>query len=445
MLHGKKMILAGAGLIALAGVLASFKGKQDDDKKKRYQVIHHADGKIVEYDTVVPMNSSYTVDNFLADKGIESDNVEIIEIASGQGGNVFISNDEGGKHEQIIVKEMGDNVFIESHSDKEVKMICEVGEDGEMVTRKFVNGEEVEVTEEDLKQIQINEGNGGEKVIKMEVRSEHGGEDLQWTEKSENVKIICDVDDDGNMKVQKFVNGEEVEVSEEEIKQLKGNHGDHKQHMVIKIDGDNIEDFELETLEELNIELDELDGLGEELEIKIEQILEEVEEMEFEEGESKVIMKRIEVDSRVDGDHEEVIIIEGDQIHESNALNHEMRFISNDEEDFTVVIVTEDYDPSQEVEHNVRVENKQPMKGADLSVYPNPTEGVVTIRLNQPQKLKTRIEVVDAQGKSVFKENLGKFSGEYSKELNLKEFGSGIYIINIEQGGDVRSEKVVVK
>ena len=451
MIHGRKMALVGLGMIAIAAVLVSFTGRKDDEKMKRYQVIHHEDGKMVEYDTILPMSSTYSVDDFLAEKGIESDNIEIIEMSAGAEGHaVFI--EEHGEHrkhhaEHIVIKEMGEDVHIESHDGKEVKMVCEIGEDGKMVTRKFVDGEEVEVSELDLENMEIDKIRDGEDhmVIKMRIDRDEHGEHMQWVEEGESVKIICEMDDEGNFEAKKFVNGEEVELTPEEIEKLKMHKGEHGQSMVIKIDGDELSEIELEELsEELeNLEI-ELEGLDKEIEIEIEKILEEVEELEGLEREHHVMVKTIEIDGDEEGLHEEIIIMDGDKEFDIHSDGHEMRVISGHDENFTVVIVTNNYDPSKESKEGGMKIRKE-MKSSDVSIYPNPTSGVVNIRLNQTEKVKTRIEITDVTGKVVFKDNLGKFSGEYSKEIDLKQYGAGTYIINIEQGGDVRTEKVVVK
>jgi hypothetical protein len=80
----------------------------------------------------------------------------------------------------------------------------------------------------------------------------------------------------------------------------------------------------------------------------------------------------------------------------------------------------------------------------EMVVFPNPNNGIFTIQFDQQEKRKTKIEIVDAQGKLVFEESLGKFSGQYKKEIDLKNRGTGIYIIKIQQGKKMVSNKVIV-
>lgn len=112
-------------------------------------------------------------------------------------------------------------------------------------------------------------------------------------------------------------------------------------------------------------------------------------------------------------------------------------------EDFTLVLVTENFDENAEIQTST---NSQRMAMNDpISVYPNPNNGTFTIAFTQQEKVKTSIEVVDVQGKVVFKEKLGAFSGSYKKELDLKKHGVGVYIVNVQQGDEISARKVIVE
>ena len=90
MVHTNKTLLTGLGVLAITASLVSFSA---DKGKKKYEVIHHSAGKTVTYDTIIPMNSKYTVEAFLADKGIQSENIEIVKIPNGKAQMMFIEKD----------------------------------------------------------------------------------------------------------------------------------------------------------------------------------------------------------------------------------------------------------------------------------------------------------------------------------------------------------------
>jgi len=396
------MMVIGIGAVALAGMLVSFTGNNDDEKKKRYQIIHQENGEVVEYDTLIPMSSTYSVDDFLADKGIKSENVEIIDVPSMAGHRMMFTEE----HSEFM-HDMGMD-----GEQKEVKIMVEVDDEGNMTTTKTVNGEEVEMTEDELEELKMHKedqmhGKHGEHIMikefKHDINVEIDGE-------GEEVKIIVEMDDYGNMTTQKFVNGEEVEMTEEERENMKMHKEMSDDHVIIRIDSDEPGEEELEkVMKELKIELKELDGELEEMEIEIDEMF---------------------------GEGENVFILE-------NGVHH--AWTSKGEgEDFTLVLVTKDIDPSDEsMRSQVKIDRVE--ESQDVSIYPNPSDGVFTIQLNQNEKVKTLIKITDAQGKVVFKDNLGKFSGEYREEVDLKKYGAGTYIINIDQGGNATTEKIVVK
>lgn len=487
-----KFILAGVGVTAIAATLVSFSGKQtegnaDDDKKKKYHVIHQKDGEMHEYDTIIPMTSNYSVEDFLSDKGIDDAEPTIIKVPPVSNA-AFIT--KGGENTQVFMHQFDENTIIneEGGEYKEVKIIREENNDGEVTVRKYMNGEEVEMLEEELERlskgenariliiedsemenpdmdsvigmmihedsekvemkVQVDEkGNttvqkfvNGEEVEVSEEEMERikneqtemiiidrGSDDFEWTTKEgkNNVELKIDVDDKGNMNVQKFVNGEEVEVSEEEMERIKN--GEDQRIMFIQ------EDF----TGDINMDIDSL--------LKTMQIEVDLSEEGIGEGSQRFyISKNIENEDSESGEAKEI----RQEIHVSSKVE-----LDGDEEDFTVVLVHENYDES--IEENTQIQvladnqntsaERQMSLNEPISVYPNPNNGTFTIAFNQKNEQKTSIRVVDAQGKVVFKEKLGDFAGSYQKELNLKKHGAGVFIVTVQQGDETSSRKVIVE
>ena len=485
-----KHILAGVGIAAIATALVSFSGerttKKEDEKKKKYHVLHQKDGEMVEYDTIIPMSSNYSVQDFLNDKGIDDENVKIIEIPSAANMKMMSTDGEGVN---VFMHKMDEDVTIEDNNGErtEVKIIREENDKGEVTMKKFVNGEEVELTEEDMQRMQ-HRGDGEQHQIILK----NGNKDLIWVEKegAENVELKVEVDEEGNTKVQKFVNGKEVEVTEEELEMIESKENGMQHRVVIMEDGDDMhwtpkegsENVEIKVEvddegnmqvqkfvngEEVEVSEEELERIqngndnqfmvihaGEDGEINMDSILMDMEmkidfvEMEgMEEGQQRIIVKEIRIDEEeLDGEKKEI----RKEIRMENRVE-----VNGDEEDFTVVLVHENYDPSMEAqtevhmmieEENDAISNEREMAmNEPISVYPNPNNGTFTIAFNQKNEAKTSIQVVDTQGKVVYKEKLGAFSGSYKKELDLKKHGVGVYVVTVQQGGETSSRKVIVE
>jgi len=428
-----KHILAGVGVAAIATALFSFSGekaekkKEDDHKKKKYHVIHQKDGMMQEFDTIIPMNSDYSVEDFLASKGIDNEDVKIVKIPS-MANMAFMSKD--GKDAKVFMHHMDEEMIITDDDGKheEVKIIREKNDDGEVTVRKFVNGEEVEVSEEDLEHHQNHwhhRGGGEHHAIIIE----DGDGDLEWTPKEgeHNVELKVEMDDEGNMKVQKFVNGEEVEVTEEEMEKIQQGNGN-----VFIIHEDHMGDIDID-----------MDSMMNHMEMKVEILDEE----DMKDGENRVIIREFHSDGESHEHHDH-------KMRKEMRMKHHIAVDGEDSEDFTLVLVHENYGETMEAHMQMRIisdddDEEVNERGVALndpiSVYPNPNDGTFTIAFDQKNEVKTSIRVVDAQGKVVFKEKLGDFSGSYKKELDLKKHGAGVFIVTIQQGDETSSRKVIVE
>jgi hypothetical protein len=80
--------------------------------------------------------------------------------------------------------------------------------------------------------------------------------------------------------------------------------------------------------------------------------------------------------------------------------------------------------------------------GQSLLVYPNPTEGSITIRFNAPYEMDA-YTLSDLRGQTLrtalYKQPIQETT------LNISELPKGIYLLHIRSGGQVLSQKVVVK
>ena len=166
-------------------------------------------------------------------------------------------------------------------------------------------------------------------------------------------------------------------------------------------------------LEQLEIELDNTNG--------------------EDDKEVKIITKKIEL--HTDGEGKDL------DWESKDGETRVMIMSSGDKEDFTLVLVTENYDEANEGKTKMIFEHKT----KEMNLHPNPNDGLFMIRFESDENAKTTITVTDANGKKVLEEKLGKFSGKYEKEVDLKQYGSGLYTITIQSGDNVNIQKVMIK
>ena len=414
----------GLGVAAITLMAFVYAKGNDDGKKKKYHVIHQEDGVLQEFDTILPMSSSYSVEDYLKDIGVNSEDVEIIKMPSISDDHFIFHGSDG---EKIIMNHFSDD--LNWHQDGEIiKIISEEGEDGKITIKKYVDGEEIEMTEEDLEKFEDHKH--GHQII-IEDNDGSSKEKVTIQENGNKVKIIVEEDKGGDKKVKKYVDGKEVEVNEEDIERVE-----------LEIDGEeiNIEIEAKEIAEELEEAMKELEIEMENLDINLESILKHI-DIEVEEGDEKTQKVIIKMESDMKELQKDLEEMMKDFDHDHFMEMHKDIRVHGDE-DFTIVIVEEDIDANA-IEKSIRKEIVT--SNQEFKMYPNPSEGAFTIEFEQSEKLPTTVEVVDSEGKSVFKEKLGKFSGKYKKEVNIEKHGSGTYVVKIQRGDDVTVNKVVIE
>lgn len=79
-----------------------------------------------------------------------------------------------------------------------------------------------------------------------------------------------------------------------------------------------------------------------------------------------------------------------------------------------------------------------------LNVYPNPSDGMITVSFESASKSAHTVEIKNALGQIVYREVLSNFNGTYSKSVNLQEYGKGIYTISLMNNANELSRKLIV-
>lgn len=68
---------------------------------------------------------------------------------------------------------------------------------------------------------------------------------------------------------------------------------------------------------------------------------------------------------------------------------------------------------------------------AIFSVYPNPNDGNFTVSFNAENRSNYILELKNGLGQIVYREVLNDLTGTYSKQLNITEYGRGIYFVSL--------------
>lgn len=177
-----------------------------------------------------------------------------------------------------------------------------------------------------------------------------------------------------------------------------------------------------------------------------------------------VVVKKI-----VDGKEAEVKEEDLEKMHQ----HHKMIFIEKDDnnEDITIdvqknitidvdvngkdkmskhiVIITkitkEDKAETERLNEVLGENNKDELSIDKLKFSPNPNNGRFDLSFKLNEKTPVQIKIFDMQGKEIYNENVTNFTGKYTNNIDISEYGKGVYIMQIIQGSKANAHKVIIK
>ena len=89
------------------------------------------------------------------------------------------------------------------------------------------------------------------------------------------------------------------------------------------------------------------------------------------------------------------------------------------------------------------VEENSSLSG--LIIFPNPTNGFVTISFESIENSDFRISMLNVLSEVVFEEELIQFSGIYKKQLNLEDYAKSVYLIRIRTATGIINKKLILR
>jgi len=90
---------------------------------------------------------------------------------------------------------------------------------------------------------------------------------------------------------------------------------------------------------------------------------------------------------------------------------------------------------------NANPNNKQ----TNITIYPNPSTNRICIELNNLYFGEATISILNIEGKTIIKESLYKNSCNYSKIIDIANLKSGLYIVIVNLGNEILSQKITIQ
>lgn len=79
-----------------------------------------------------------------------------------------------------------------------------------------------------------------------------------------------------------------------------------------------------------------------------------------------------------------------------------------------------------------------------LLLYPNPNNGSFNLVFNSVSKSTYKIQITNTLGQVIYQENLKDFTGNYFKNIDIANYGKGVYTVNISNADNQSLKKVIV-
>jgi hypothetical protein len=81
----------------------------------------------------------------------------------------------------------------------------------------------------------------------------------------------------------------------------------------------------------------------------------------------------------------------------------------------------------------------------NLEIYPNPSRDIFNITFTSNEKQDLEIRILNVIGEIIFIESKQQFVGEYTKQIDLKEYPKAIYFLEIETDDGVINKKLILQ
>ncbi|WP_205500159.1 T9SS type A sorting domain-containing protein [Rufibacter psychrotolerans] len=105
--------------------------------------------------------------------------------------------------------------------------------------------------------------------------------------------------------------------------------------------------------------------------------------------------------------------------------------------------------PAQVKPRALPTEQSQEAKAAPddqaLSVFPNPSSGVITISLDGFEGKRTDLKILNVIGNVVYREVIQNPEPHYAKTLDLNRFAKGLYYVKLETPTYSEIRKVILR
>ncbi len=81
----------------------------------------------------------------------------------------------------------------------------------------------------------------------------------------------------------------------------------------------------------------------------------------------------------------------------------------------------------------------------DISIYPNPSEGVFTISVANLKAHTADLRIMNVIGNEILHETLTRGDGQFAKTIDLSHLAKGLYYVKLEADNFSAVRRVIIK
>ncbi|WP_143592145.1 T9SS type A sorting domain-containing protein, partial [Tenacibaculum holothuriorum] len=96
------------------------------------------------------------------------------------------------------------------------------------------------------------------------------------------------------------------------------------------------------------------------------------------------------------------------------------------------------------VEISEKAGNEDLVFDKDVSLFPNPSQGAINLKINNNYSGKLTVEVYDLLGKSILKKEYDKNGQDFIQRINFTNISNGIYLMKIKKDNGFVSRRIIL-
>ena len=100
--------------------------------------------------------------------------------------------------------------------------------------------------------------------------------------------------------------------------------------------------------------------------------------------------------------------------------------------------------PNQVINISASVVSAPSFELSNLLVYPNPSNGIISVRFEAQTDSDVNVEIYDLQGRSIYKRSFTSSNTTFDESMNIGRVANGIYLIKINQGDRSTTKRVII-